>query len=259
MHELPLQENGDNLEEQHFTTALTLMAEVETEQSLKTRVNPSGICQTGRRRSYSVRKHFQNKSCTQGSNHRSIASLERHHGTWKHSVLCRDAAAVLTASLSSGAVAGIRGTHHLHGSKMAKKGQKTPRSSCTERGNKEHSKNIPHKATQGLVSSSTWYGVDIIPKDLEVDEPSVCSIPALQDPALCYWGSNKPRYSLVCWMKNPHVKQPCEFQRMIHTTSYLSVSMDCAPGRLILAAETALKGGYFIPSNRLSHKEKRST
>lgn len=35
MHELPLQENGDNLEEQHFTTALTLMAEVETEQSLK--------------------------------------------------------------------------------------------------------------------------------------------------------------------------------------------------------------------------------
>lgn len=43
MHELPLQENGDNLEEQHFTTALTLMAEVETEQSLKMRVNPSGI------------------------------------------------------------------------------------------------------------------------------------------------------------------------------------------------------------------------
>lgn len=68
MHELPLQENGDNLEERHFTTALTLMAEVETEQSLKMRVNPSGISQTGRRGGYNVRKPFQNKSCTQGSN-----------------------------------------------------------------------------------------------------------------------------------------------------------------------------------------------
>ena len=62
MHELPLQENGDNLEEQHFTTVLTLMAEVETEQSLKMIVNPSGISQAGRRRSYGVQKLFQNKS-----------------------------------------------------------------------------------------------------------------------------------------------------------------------------------------------------
>lgn len=59
MHELPLQENGDNLEEQHFTTVLT---EVETEQSLKMSVNPSGISQAGRRRSYGVQKLFQNKS-----------------------------------------------------------------------------------------------------------------------------------------------------------------------------------------------------
>lgn len=49
MHELPLQGNGDSLEEQHFTTVLTLMAEVETEQSLKMSVNPSGISQTGSR------------------------------------------------------------------------------------------------------------------------------------------------------------------------------------------------------------------
>lgn len=62
MHELPLQENGDSLEEQHFTTVLTLMAEVETEQSLKMSVNPSGISQTGSGRSWSVRKRFQNKS-----------------------------------------------------------------------------------------------------------------------------------------------------------------------------------------------------
>jgi len=62
MHELPLQENGDSLEKQHITTVLTLMAEVETGQSLKMSVNPSGISQTGRRRSYSIRKHFQPRS-----------------------------------------------------------------------------------------------------------------------------------------------------------------------------------------------------
>lgn len=62
MHELPLRENGDNFEEQHFTTVLTLMAEMETEQSLKMSVNPGGTRQTGRRRSYSAKMHFQNKS-----------------------------------------------------------------------------------------------------------------------------------------------------------------------------------------------------
>lgn len=97
----------------------------------------------------------------------------------------------------------ICGISHLHGSMEPKKGQKTSRVPRRERGNTEHSKDIPHKSTQGLVSSST----DIIPKDSYAHQASFGSILALQDPALCYWGSNKPRYSRVCWVKNPHMKQ----------------------------------------------------
>lgn len=68
---------------------------------------------------------------------------------------------------SSSVAASICGTSHLHGSMEPKKrAEKKSRVSHRERGNTEHSKSIPHKSTQGLVSFSMWYGVDIIPKDL---------------------------------------------------------------------------------------------
>lgn len=47
--------------------------------------------------------------------------------------------------------------------KPKKKGRKHLESHVEKAETQEHSKNLPHKSTQGLVSSSLWCGVDIIP------------------------------------------------------------------------------------------------
>lgn len=209
------------MEEQHFTTALTLMAEVETEQSLKMRVNPSGIHQTGRRQAPVSGNTFKIKAAHREETTGALLA-------WRATMEPESTQGGCNANSfpSSSVVARIGGTSHLHGGMKPKKGQKTSRVLCRVRGNPEHSKNSPHKAPQGLASSSTWGGADIIPKDFCADQPSVCSIPALQEPALCYRGSNKPRYSRVCWMKKPTLSAG-KFQSAIHTVSYLNISVDC--------------------------------
>lgn len=110
---------------------------------------------------------------------------------------------------SSSVAASICGSSHLHGSMEPKIGQKKNLESHIEKGETQSTaKTSPTNLPRGwsafpcgmvLLSFLRIY--------LHAHQPSVGSTPALQDPALCHWGSNKPRYSRVCWVKNPHMKQ----------------------------------------------------
>lgn len=118
MHELPLQENGDNLEEQHFTTALTLMAEVETEQSLKMRVNLSGIPRLAGDKAIVTESTFKIKAAHREA---TTGALLAWRGTMEPESVVQGWCCNVNSLPSSSVFARICGTYHLHASMKPKK------------------------------------------------------------------------------------------------------------------------------------------